>query len=122
LGKSRTEVANPDHEKTSLSQAMSVIEAELDFRAGIEPVQDDAISRFREVLARHIAQLLANDPERLKWLLYRIDVPEQQVAQALADNEPGKVPSAIAQLMITRQLEKVQTRQQYRQHGKGDWD
>lgn len=100
---------------------MKSIEHTLDIRSGIAPSEDDALNRFREMLTEHVAQLLTQDPERLKWLLYRIDVPEKQLAEVLANTDTARIAAEITRLMIERQMEKAKTREQYRKDGEGDW-
>lgn len=110
-----------DHEQDGFHQAMINIEHALDIHSGIAPSENDALNRFRKLLTEHVAQLLTQDPERLKWLLYRIDVAEKQLAEVLANSDSDKVPAELARLMIDRQMEKAKTRELYRKDGEGDW-
>lgn len=62
-------------------------------------------------LALRIAQLIAADPEGFFQLMYRLDVPEGKVHEALQTEDPAM---AVARLVYLRQLQKVRTRQQFR--------
>lgn len=70
-------------------------------------------------LADAINYMITHNFEKLVQLLYRIDVNEQKLKKMLQtyNEEAGKI---IARLIIERQLEKIKTRQQFRQKG-GDW-
>ncbi len=69
---------------------------------------------LKKMIANRIRQMLASEYEALLNLLYRIDVPEDKVAQALSEHHPKEAPDVLAGMIIERQLQKVITRQQYR--------
>lgn len=87
------------------------------------PAEGDEASRFQElrkVLIRRIEELIDKDPEKLMWVLYRIDVSEQRVKEALASSTSANHAEIIADLIIARQIEKVKTRAQH-SGGGPDW-
>ena len=87
------------------------------------PVQGDEGGRFRElraVLIRRIEELIARDTEKLMWVLYRIDVSEKKVHEALMANSSLHYADVLADLIIERQIEKVKTRAQF-DDGPSDW-
>jgi hypothetical protein len=72
-------------------------------------------NNFREELAAYINQLINTDFEKLVFLLYRIDVKESAIKQLLALPSSNNAGEIIADAIIKRQLEKVVSRQQYKQ-------
>jgi hypothetical protein len=76
--------------------------------------QDAAASpdfeRFRRALAGQIARLMAEEPERLMQLLYRVDVDERIAQRALAESRAD----ALAGAVIARVLEKALSRRDLR--------
>ncbi|MBS1626089.1 MAG: hypothetical protein JSS76_00875 [Bacteroidetes bacterium] len=87
------------------------------------PAAGDEASRFQElrkVLIRRIEELIDKDTEKLMWVLYRIDVSEQKVKEALAANTSANHAEVIADLIIARQIEKVKTRAEH-SSGAPDW-
>jgi hypothetical protein len=78
----------------------------------IELPEKIALTDLEEKLAAHINYLIEKDFEKLVSLLYRIDVSEKKIKKLLhiyADENAGKI---IAQLIITRQLEKIKSRKE----------
>ncbi|MEX0811088.1 MAG: hypothetical protein WD048_02650 [Chitinophagales bacterium] len=65
-------------------------------------------------LSSEIAHLIDNDFERLLYILYRIDVDEKKVREALAKSEFDKGPKIIAEMILLRQMEKIKTREAYK--------
>jgi hypothetical protein len=69
---------------------------------------------FRETLIQRLDYLVNRDFEKLLWILYRIDVKEQLVKDVLSDKENLNPAETLADLIIQRQLQKVQTRIKYK--------
>ena len=67
-------------------------------------------------LTERIADLLARNPGMLMSILYRIDVPEARVTQVLTQGDPALIPAALADLVIERQLQKIETRRKHRDY------
>ena len=65
-------------------------------------------------LERSINDLIQNNFERLVQLLYRIDVNEKKLKQLLSDYPQTDAAIIIARLIIERQLQKIKTRNQFR--------
>lgn len=70
---------------------------------------------FKERLIALINELIANDFERLIGLLYRLDISEKKLKQALAENSGTDAALIIADAVIQRQAEKIKTRAAFRQ-------
>lgn len=66
--------------------------------------------QIMEALALRIAKLLSGTGESFFQMMYRLDIGETKLAQALADPDP---PAAIALLIWHRQLQKIQSRARY---------
>ncbi|WP_347158325.1 hypothetical protein [Pontibacter chitinilyticus] len=64
-------------------------------------------------VARVVAHLLHTDMNRLLHILYRIDVEEQQVKQAMIADDTETIAERIARLIVKRELQKARLRQQY---------
>ncbi len=81
--------------------------------------ENDFLAELRKILIRRIEELIDKNPERLLWILYRIDVSEQKVKQALTENASLDYSAVLADLIIQRQLEKIKTR--YAEPSTADW-
>ncbi len=68
--------------------------------------------QITEKLAEHIRFLLNKDFNRLIYILYRVDVPEQKVTETLQNHPEQDAGSTIAGLLLERTLQKAYTRQQ----------
>lgn len=64
-------------------------------------------------LASVVRHLLHSDLPRLLQILYRIDVAEQQVKEAMVANDTDLIAERIARLILKRELQKAQLRQKY---------
>ncbi len=70
---------------------------------------------FRKQLADYINALINNNFQQLIYLLYRLDINEKKLKGLLAGQPGSDAGFLIADMMIERQLQKIQSRQQYRQ-------
>ena len=88
------------------------------------PQEDDPFAVLRSILAQKIRYWIDRDIDKLKQALYRIDVNERQVKEVLATEPLDEAVEHIADLIIKRQLEKVETRKKYSAPNQGDlsWD
>jgi len=62
---------------------------------------------IRSALEDLVEQLLEHGTERLFALLYRIDIPENEIATYLAPDHSGRPSEMIAQAILDRELKKV---------------
>jgi hypothetical protein len=67
---------------------------------------------LREQLAAHINYLINHDFEKLVFYLYRIDVDETKMRRLLEQREGENAAGLIADLIIERQLRKMESRKQ----------
>ena len=63
-----------------------------------------------ENFAESISYLLANDLEKLIYILYRIDVNENKLKATIKEN-PSRPEYVIAKMIIERQIEKINSRE-----------
>ncbi|MEO5968268.1 MAG: hypothetical protein ABIP68_03450 [Ferruginibacter sp.] len=65
---------------------------------------------FLENFTESISHLLANDFEKLIYILYRIDVNENKLKATIKEN-PSRPEYVIAKMIIERQIEKINSRE-----------
>ena len=76
--------------------------------------QTESLNELQHKVAQAVLHLLQTDLNRLLNILYRIDVDERHVKQAMLLPSEPEVAEHIAQLIIKRELQKAQTRFIYR--------
>jgi hypothetical protein len=69
---------------------------------------------IQQQLEQSINDLIQNNFDRLIQLLYRIDVNEKKLKQLLNGHPQTDAATIISQLIIERQLQKLQTRKQFK--------
>ena len=72
-------------------------------------------SDYRAQLIERINQLINGDFNRLIQILYRIDINEARLKELLETLKATDAAEIIADLVIERQLQKLKSRQQFRQ-------
>ncbi len=72
-----------------------------------------AEAQLLEVLADRIAWLVEHNPEYLFSLLYRNDVEERKIEEALSPANPEPANIALARLVLERQKQRLETRRRY---------
>ncbi len=77
-------------------------------------------SFWHNILIEKINQLLLHDFEKLVGILYRIDVNEKKLKQLLEGNAGQDAAPLIADLIIERQLQKIESRKRYHTDGPKD--
>jgi len=68
---------------------------------------------LKKMLSKRIEEMIDHEFDRFVNLLYRIDVNESKVKQALSEQPFSKGIEKVAEMIIERQLQKVITRKQY---------
>lgn len=71
--------------------------------------------QLREKLSVYFNDLIQTDFEKLVFLLYRIDVDEARMRALLAHREGQDTAGLITDLVIERQLQKVESRRKFKQ-------
>lgn len=77
---------------------------------------------LHQLLSEYINQLIQNDFQKLVQLLYRIDVNEIRLRQVLKENKDKDAAPVIANLIIERQLQKINSRKQSGVHDSKEID
>ena len=83
---------------------------------------DDNLVTEAELLQQlelRVSQLLSSNAETFFQLMYRLDIPEKAMNEALLQAD---VPGALARLIYQRQLQKIQSRRQYKTDDNTDTD
>ena len=75
--------------------------------------EEEKFKAFRDLLIRRIEELADKDMEKLLWILYRIDVSEKKLHEVLGQTAPADFSKVIADLIIERQIKKIETRKQF---------
>ncbi|MBV8327372.1 hypothetical protein [Chryseobacterium sp.] len=76
--------------------------------------QNDTEEKLFSVISEYLEHIIQTDFNKLLSILYRIDVPEEKVRKALANNKNQSSGRVIAALLIEREQEKIKTRALYR--------
>jgi hypothetical protein len=74
----------------------------------------DSSEKVKRKLMDLLNELINNDFEALIQLLYRIDVNEKKIRDLLNENDSKDAAPVIAELIIERQLQKIESRKNYR--------
>ncbi len=82
-----------------------------DFSLGIG--ENISLEELKLVLAQRINDLINNNFQELVQLLYRVDINEQRLKYMLQESSTN-AGSLIAELIIERQLEKIESRKKYK--------
>ena len=69
-----------------------------------------SLDELKQKLSIHINDLINHDFQKLVSLLYRIDVNENKMRNLLEQKEGENAAGLIADLIIERQLEKIESR------------
>ncbi len=82
---------------------------------GITPLGEERIAweALMKELSRRIDFMLKHDFERLMSSMYMIDVPEQSFSEAVKLPEQDNAARAIAELIIEREAQKMESRKRY---------
>jgi hypothetical protein len=69
---------------------------------------------LKSLLTEKFNELIKTDFNSLVQLLYRIDISEAKLKQALKENEGKNTGEILAEMTIERQMQKIKSRQQYK--------
>ncbi len=82
--------------------------------------EDEKFKMIRQLLIQRIDELIHRDMEKLKWILYRIDVSEKKLTEALRKSD-ADAATIMADLIIQRQIEKAESRKKFGDN-ENDWN
>ncbi|MEZ4916555.1 MAG: hypothetical protein R2836_06170 [Chitinophagales bacterium] len=95
------------------------IQNTLSLRADLtEAVKNE--EQLLKLVEQYVQELIDTDFEKLLLVLYRLDVSEKKVKQALEINGAEKASNSIAKLILEREKEKAETRKNF-SSGNTDW-
>jgi hypothetical protein len=77
------------------------------------------MDELHAALSQYINHLIVHNFTQLISLLYRLDVSEKRLQQWLLDNTTEDAGKIIADIIIERQLQKIKSRNQFRQQDDG---
>lgn len=77
-----------------------------------------SFGELKEKLSVQINYLIEKDFQKLLSLLYRVDVSEPKLKNLLLEHPGENAGNIIAELIIERQLQKIKSRQEFRQKDK----
>jgi hypothetical protein len=81
-----------------------------------EEIKGESDTEKLERLASYLNDLVLNNFNHLVSILYRIDVSEQKVRLALAQNPQNKTAGQIiAKLLLEREAEKIEFRKKFKE-------
>lgn len=82
---------------------------------GLQLAPQLSFEQLRGQLQAAVSQMIAGNFQHLVHVLYRIDVNERKLKYLLQENVGEDAAVIIADLIIERQLEKIQSRRQFSQ-------
>jgi len=94
--------------------ALQLIQKDLNLpETEINHLQSPEMDELHRYLTLAIRELLDTGFNKLLNALYRIDVSEKKVTEAIHLEAPDKISSKLATLVIERELQKVYSRRKY---------
>lgn len=107
-----------DIEKAEVHEVSETISSVFN-RFGLElPLSPDDVENLNQLkvfLTTKLKDLLDNNFNLLVNTLYRIDVNEEKLNELFGSKNRGTIPSALADLIIERQLQKIHFRKKYKE-------
>lgn len=95
-----------------METANHLLQQELARLTGVDFTREENV---RKRLSALLSELIVNDQHGLYFLLYRIDIPEKKIKLMLQQHPQENAALLLADMIIERQLQKIQLRSQYRQ-------
>ena len=73
------------------------------------------LEEFRTYLTEKMKDMLDNNYNQLINTLYRIDISERKISELFSSKNKESIPGKLADLIIERQIEKINYRRRYRE-------
>ena len=83
----------------------------------IAPIPSLDYNELVNILSLRINQLISTDFAALVHILYRMDIPENYLRTFLASNKNNDAGKLIADVMIRRQVKRIEYRKKFKQSG-----
>jgi hypothetical protein len=74
------------------------------------------------VIERRVTEMLTQSPDLLFSYLYRLDISEKKIKEALYTSQESNPNMALAQLILTRQKQRIETKKKYKQDPIEGWE
>lgn len=104
-----------EKEQLVLQQTLSFVQKDFELNPFPEGITAAELLAFLE---QFVQELIDHNLERLFYVLYRLDINEQKVHQALAPTAKDLPHKVLAQLIFQREYQKAQTRIAYAEKNK----
>ncbi len=101
-------------DKEETNEIKSLIINDMHLQEEKELLEADNINMLKEKLVKMINTLLQNDYHRLVNAMYRLDVDEKKFREVFSGLHSPNVASRLADLVIARELAKINTRKKFR--------
>lgn len=75
--------------------------------------KDISMDELKMMLASRIREMLDTNLEKLVSILYRIDVGQRLTDEIFSENNKEDIAPQLAEAIIKRQIQKIQTRKKY---------
>lgn len=75
----------------------------------------ERLEEFRKYLTEKMKNMLDNNYDLLINTLYRIDISEKKLGELFSSKNREAIPEKLADLIIERQIEKINFRKRYRE-------
>ncbi len=102
-----------------LDAARSLIIRDFELQSTAETLTEEELLRL---LADQVAYLIDHKLEFLLSLMYRLDIDERKVNAALSPFAEEPANLALARLILERQIQRVFTKQHYKQDNLENWE
>ncbi len=95
----------------------------MDFKSLIN-IESEDISEVDVIasIEERVSQMMDHDIELLMSYMYRLDIAETDIKQAMKLNAKQSMPNVFAQLIWKRQKQRMETRKKYKQDPIEDWE
>lgn len=88
----------------------------------VEPNKEITEQELLNYLSDAIAYMIEHKLDFLLSLLYRLDVSERKINEALLPGNTEDAPNALAKLVLERQKQRVATKRAYREKNPTNWN
>lgn len=107
-------------DKDNIRATKSLIARDFELELG----EEEALSEEQlfQILSDQIAYMIEHRIDFLLSLMYRLDVAESKISQALSPGAAEPANIALAHLVLERQKQRILTKQQYKQDEIPDWE
>lgn len=103
----------------SLNEELSeMLQTDLDQALEKKTIENDDLLA---ILADRIRELLRTNLDGLMSMMYRLDIDEAKIADALSPHQAEDAGTILARLIILRQQQRMHTRKKYSQSDEDNW-